>query len=251
MAAGSIGPALWIVVAGKHDVLDLPLLVAQRVGAGGFRRRHEVRGDDAEQQLAAPQVTAHVVLELVDRQAVLGQHLLGDLGRVMAGDLEGRLLTDGGEQVVLADAIAELRGALGDQGVADQALEHLVLVFLLHVRGNIAVVLLLQLRLLLQPGVARRIERDRLAIRLGRIARGAEVQVDDAVGAPGGEDERERTQDAVPQPLVRLDGIGDFLQHDGSAVPAAGAMRAPPGTAARKQNGGADGSRSALLSQSK
>ena len=83
--------------------------------------------------------------------------------RVLAGDLEGGLVADGGYELRITDPVAELLRTLGYQRVADQALEHLVLHGLLHRGRNIAAELLLQLSLLAQPGVMGIVQRDRLA----------------------------------------------------------------------------------------
>ena len=53
--------------------------------------------------------------------------------------------------------------------------------------------------LLAQPGVARILQGDLAAVRLGGVVGAAEIQVDDAVGAPGGEHQRR----AAPAPGTR------------------------------------------------
>ena len=62
-------------------------------------------------------------------------------------------------------------------------------------------------------GILRLLQADVRAVHRGRVAAGAEVQVHDAVGAPGGEHQRERAENRVPEPLVGREAVGEFLQH--------------------------------------
>src|SRR5205807_4007629 len=106
----------------------------------------------------------------------------------LAADLERRLLLHRLAQRLGAHPVAETLRALIDQRLADHALEHLVLEALAELRRNLhSSESLLPLSLLADPAVVRLFERDLGAVRLGGIVGPTEVQVHDAVGAPGGE----------------------------------------------------------------
>src|SRR2546423_2552954 len=107
---------------------------------------------------------------------------------------------------------------LGGQPPADQALEPLVLQLGAQWGGDLrAAQALLPLRLLAEPRLARLLERDLAAVRLGGVIGAAETQIHDAVGAPGDEHQGERHDDNVGEPPVArgaLQGVSDSLKHD-------------------------------------
>src|SRR5262249_10946857 len=135
-------------------------------------------------------------------------------------DLELRYLLHRLQQLTAADAIAEVAGALGDQSAADLALQHLVLQPGAQRRGDLgAAETLLPLCLLAQPGPAGVVDGDLGPAALGGIVGAAEIEVHDAVGAPGGEYHRQQAQDRIREPLaplvarIALEAVSDTLKH--------------------------------------
>src|SRR5438105_13735004 len=198
----------------QHEVAHLALLPLELGEPRALSRREKSRGADAALELGAPRLGAQVPLVVGERDAGLGEHAFGGLRGKLAADLEGRLLLHRLAQRLGTHPVAETLRALSDQRLADHAFEHLVLEALAELRRNLhSSESLLPLSLLADPAVVRLFEGDLGAVRLGGIVGPTEVQVHDAVGAPGGEHERQRPEYQVREPLLALQGVSDSLQH--------------------------------------
>ena len=69
-----------------------------------------------------------------------------------------------------------------------------------------------------EPGVARLLDGDLLSARFGSVIGVADVEVHDAIGAPGGEYERERAHQEIGDLLglgsfPALEGVADMPKH--------------------------------------
>ncbi len=212
-AGGGLEP-----VHGQHEVTHLAFLVLEVGEARELERGEKIRRADAAFELHALHRGAQVLLVGLQRDTRLGERRLGGLGRVLATDLERLLAVHRLAQRVLTHAVAQIARALREQRPADQALQHLVLEPPAQWGGDLrAAQALLPLRLLAQPGLARLLERDLAAVRLGGVIGAAETQIHDAVGAPGDEHQGERHDDNVGEPPVArgaLQGVSDSLKHD-------------------------------------
>jgi hypothetical protein len=86
--------------------------------------------------------------------------------------------------------------------------------FRAQLRGDLAAAqALLPLRLLPQPRVTRLLQRDLGSVRLGGVARSAEIEVDDSIGAPRCKHDSQRPEHDVGEPLLTLESVTDPLQH--------------------------------------
>ena len=144
-----------------------------------------------------------------------------------AGSLLDRLA-----QLLRAHPVAQGLRALVEQRVLDQTLERLLLQLVAQLRGQLgAPEALLPRALLAQPRVTRLFERDLAVARLGGVVRAPDVEVHDAVGTPGGEDQRQSS---------RAGGTGTT-----GTEGCAGCRRSAEAYFAGwvKENGGADGTR--------
>ena len=189
----------------QHEVAHLALLPLELGEPRALCGCEKFRGADAALELCAPRLGAQVPLVVGERDAGLGEHAFGGLRGKLAADLERRLLLHRLAQRLGTHPVAETLRALSDQRLADHAFEHLVLEALAELRRNLhSSESLLPLSLLADPAVVRLFERDLGAVRLGGIIGPTEVQVHDAVGAPGGEHERQRPEHQVREPLLTL-----------------------------------------------
>jgi hypothetical protein len=215
-----IGRGTRELVRGKDHEPDLALLVLELPQPDNLGRSEEIGAADRVLELQALQLAAQLLLEGLGGHAGPRQGIARRIGRVLPADLEGGLAVDRFDQLVVPDPVAEIVGALGDEGVADHPLEHLVLEARAELgRDLCAPEALLPLPLLPQPGVARLFQSDLAAPGFRGVVRAAEVQVHDAVGAPGGEYDRERTDEDVSDPLAlgaplrAFEGVSDALKH--------------------------------------
>src|SRR5581483_7543388 len=145
--------------------------------------------------------------------ASLSEALLGYLRRVLALELERGLIADGVAYVLLADAVTQVARALREQLLADEGLQDLILHHVLHGGWNVPALALLDLGLLIQPGIAGFLDGNLLAARFRGIGADPDIQIDDAVSTPGREDQCERAQHDVHEPFVALQSVSNALEH--------------------------------------
>src|SRR4029077_5286342 len=217
---GIIGRRARKLVGGQYRVAHLALLILELPEPRKLRGREEIRAADRVPELGAPQVVAQLLLEGLGCKSCAQERVARHLRGILTADLESGLAVDGFDQLVVAAPITEITGVLGDECLADQSLEHLVLEPRAYRHRDVgATEALLPLRLLAEPGAARLLQRDLGSARFRGVIRAAEAQVHDAVRAPGGEYDGERTyQDigdplALGAPLRALEGVSDTLQH--------------------------------------
>ena len=175
--------------------------------------RHEV--GDLQSLRQVPHLHRAALLRLEGRHAGadLRQHAAVG-GRVeLAVHLEDLLGADRRIELVVADAIPVLLRGLVEHHAAHVVLDQLALQLQFLRLGDLAAQLLGVVGLLLLPRLLQRAGGDGLAVDLQAVVAVGEVQVGDAVGAPDGEDQRQRSEDQQREPALALQFVTDVLQH--------------------------------------
>jgi hypothetical protein len=202
-----------LVYHAKSDA-HLSLLILEGETTTDLGGGEELRDADGALELRVLQAGADVGAEFLRRDADLREPRERQRLAVLAVDLEGGLRHDLFLDPRRADAITAVLTAIADEPRPDQPLEHPVLELRTDVIRDLRAELLLPLRLLVAPDIARLLQRDLLAVGLGGPGLGAEeVHADHARGAPEREDEREGAEDEPGQDLPALQGIADLLEH--------------------------------------
>ena len=203
-----------VLVRRQQRVAHFALLVLQGARALDLGCCLKVGNDDAVLQLRALKRTPQLDFERIQGDPRLRQPLARNFRRVLALDLESRLVAHGVAHIRFAHPVAEVMRALREQCVADHRLEQAVLQKSLLCRRNLTAQALLVLCLLIEPGRAGRLDRDLLAAGLSRIGTATGIEADDAVGPPRGENQREASQYDVHEPFMALQSVADALKHE-------------------------------------
>ena len=201
-------------IDGQQRDAHLALLILEGEPPPDLGGGQELRDADGALELRVLQAGADVGAELLGGDADLREPGERQRLAVLAVDLEGGLREDLLLDPLCAHPIAAVLTAIADEPRPDEALQHPLLQLRTHIVRDIGAELLLPLRLLVAPDIVRFLQRDLLAVHLGRPSLGAEeVHADHARRTPEREDEREGGQDEPGQDFLALEGVADFLEH--------------------------------------